>query len=153
MQHARDLLVVETAKVSQFNYLAASWISLGQALQCFVQTHQFTPRVGSKCCHFLQRDLLRAATALRVRVTTRVIDQDAPHYLRRDREEVRTIRPVHILLINQANVGFIYKGSGLKCVVFSFPDHVTASQAVEFVVDQRVQLVQSGLVPFAPLSE
>ena len=66
---------------------------------------------------------------------------------------MRTIRPVHILLINQADVGFVYQGSGLECVIFSFPAHVTAGQAVEFVVDQRVQLVQSGLVPIAPFSE
>jgi hypothetical protein len=41
----------------------------------------------------------------------------------------------------------------LKRVVFSLAAHVTAGEAVELVVDQRVQLVQSGLVPFAPLGE
>jgi hypothetical protein len=41
----------------------------------------------------------------------------------------------------------------LKCVVFALTTHVTTGEAVELVVDQRIQLVQSGLVPFAPLSE
>ena len=153
MQHTGDLLVVKTAKVSQLDYLAASWISLGEALECFVQTHQFASLLGNKCCHFLERDLLCAAASLCVTMTSRVVDQNAPHYLRGDREEVRTIRPVHIFLIDQSDVGFIYQGSGLKCVVFSLAAHVTAGQAVEFVVDQRVQLVQSGLLPIAPLSE
>jgi hypothetical protein len=153
MQHPRDLLVVETAKVSQLNYLAASRIALGETLQCFVQTHQFTALIGSNCRNFLERDLLRAAAALRVSMTPRVIDQNAPHDLRRDREEVGTIRPVHILLIDQANVRFVYQGSGLECVVFSLAAHVTASQAVQFVVDEGIQLVQSGLVSLAPLNE
>ena len=153
MQYDGDLLVVETAKVSQLNYLAAPRILFGQALQRFVQTNQFAALFWSDGGNFLERDLLRATASLCVSMSPRVVDQDAPHYLRRDREEVRTIRPVHILLINQTDVGFIDQGSGLKCVVFPLPAHVTARQAVEFVVDQRVQLVQSGLLPLAPLSE
>jgi len=97
--------------------------------------------------------LLRAAASLCVSVSPCVVDQDAAHDLRRDREEVRAIRPVHILLINHADVGLIYQGSGLKRVAFSLPAHVTTGEAVELVVDQRIQLVQGGLVPFAPLSE
>ena len=153
MQHAGDLLVVETAKVSQLDYLAASWISLSEALERFVQTHQFAALIRNDCSNFLERNLLRAAASLRVTVSSRVIDQDAPHDLGGDREEMRVICPVHILLIDHTDVSFIYQGSGLKCVIFPLPAHVTAGEAVEFVVDQRIQLIQSGLVPFAPLSE
>ena len=153
MQHPRDLLVVETAKVSQLDNLAAPWISLSQSLQRFVQTNQFAALLRSDCGNFLERDLLRAAASLCESMSSRVIDQDAAHDLGGDREEVRAIRPVHILLIDQANISFIYQSSGLKGVVFSLSAHVTAGEAVELVVDQRIQLVQSGLVPFAPLSE
>lgn len=34
-----------------------------------------------------------------------------------------------------------------------FPAHVTASEPVQFVVDQGIQLVQGGLVSVAPLGE
>ena len=153
MQHAGDLLVVETAKVSQLDYLTASRISLGQSLQCFVQTNEFAALIRSDCSNFLERDLLCAAASLCVGMSPRVIDQDAAHDLGGDREEVRAIRPVHILLIDHTDVSFIYQGSGLKCVVFSLSAHVTAGEAMKLVVDQWIQLVQSGLVPFAPLSE
>ena len=153
MQHAGDLLVVETAKVSQLDNLAAPWIVFGQSLQCFVQTNQFAALIGNDCGNFLERDLLRAAASLCVSMSPRVIDQDASHDLGGDCEEVRAIRPVHILLIDQSDVSFVYQGSRLKGVVFSLAAHVTAGEAVELVVDQRVQLVQSGLVPFAPLGE
>ena len=153
MQHPRDLLVVETAKVSQLDYLAATWIAFSQSLKCFVQQNQFAALIRSDCSNFLERDLLRAATSLCVSMSSRVIDQDASHDLGGDREEVGAIRPVHILLIDQTDVRFIYQSSGLKCMVFSLLAHVTAGEAMELVIDQRVQLVQSGLVSFAPLSE
>src|ERR1044072_223697 len=35
----------------------------------------------------------------------------------------------------------------------AFTTHVTTGEAVQFVVDQRVQLVERRLVPVAPLSE
>ena len=153
MQHTGDLLVVETTKISQLNHLTAPRISLGQSFQRFVQTNQFAALIRNDCSNFLERDLLRAAASLCVSMSSRVIDQDAAHDLGGDREEVRTIGPVYILLIDHSDVSFVYQGSGLKCVVFSLLAHVTAGEAVELVVDQRVQLVQSGLVPFAPLSE
>lgn len=153
MQHPRDLFVVETAKVSQLDYLAATWIAFSQSLQCFVQTNQLAALLRSDCSNFLERDLLRAAATLCVSMSPRVIDQDASHDLGGDRKKVRAIRPVHILLIDHTDVSFVYQSGGLKCMVFSLLAHVTAGEAMELVIDQRVQLVQSGLVPFAPLSE
>jgi hypothetical protein len=97
--------------------------------------------------------LLRAAATLCIRVTPRVIDQNAPHDLRGDREKVRTIGPVDVPLIDQANVGFVDEGGGLECVTSSLPAHVAAREAMQFFIDQRVQLVECRLIPVAPLSE
>ena len=94
-----------------------------------------------------------AAAALGVPVPPRVIDQNAPHNLRRDREEVRTIGPLHVLLIHETNVSFIDERGGLKGVALSFPAHVAARESVQFVVDQRIQLVERGLVAVAPFGE
>ena len=38
-------------------------------------------------------------------------------------------------------------------MAFALAAHVATSQAVQLVVDQRVQVIERGLVPFAPLSE
>ena len=38
-------------------------------------------------------------------------------------------------------------------MAFAFAAHVTAREAVQFVVDQWIQLVQSGLISVAPLGE
>jgi hypothetical protein len=82
-----------------------------------------------------------------------VIDQDASHDLRRDGEEMRTIGPVNIPLIDEANVSLIDQSGGLESVAFSFPAHVAPREPVQFVVDQGVQLVECGLISLAPLSE
>jgi hypothetical protein len=38
-------------------------------------------------------------------------------------------------------------------VALPFPAHVTAGEPVQFVVDQRIQLVERGLVSIAPFGE
>jgi NAD-dependent dihydropyrimidine dehydrogenase PreA subunit len=86
-------------------------------------------------------------------MTPRVIDQDATHNLCGDCEEVRTICPVDVLLIDETNVGFVDQCGGLQSVTLAFTTHVTAGEAMEFVVNERIQLVEGGLVPFAPFSE
>jgi hypothetical protein len=153
VQHARDLLIVETAKVSQLDHLTASFVHLRQTLKCFIQPEQLQTLIRSYSCSFFQRNLLRSAAALGVSVTPRMVDEYAPHYLRRDGEEVRTIGPMYVPLIYEADVSFVYEGGGLECVTFSLPAHVTSRKPAQFLVDQRIQLVECGLVPVAPLNE
>jgi hypothetical protein len=42
-----------------------------------------------------------------------VIDQDAPHLLGGNAEEVTAILPLHIALVNKAQIGFIHESGGL----------------------------------------
>ena len=58
-----------------------------------------------------------------------------------------------VSLIDETNVGFVYKGSGLEGVAFPFPAHVAPREPVQFVVDQRIELVKRGLIPVAPFGE
>ena len=60
---------------------------------------------------------------------------------------------MHIPLIYETYVSFVYECSGLEGVTFSLPAHITARKPVEFLIDQRIQLVQCGLVSVAPLDE
>lgn len=46
----------------------------------------------------------------------RLIDQDAPHHLRRDGEEMGAILPFHRLLVDQAQVGFVNESRCLQSV-------------------------------------
>jgi hypothetical protein len=152
-QDAGYLLVVQTAEVSQFNYLTATWIDLGETLERFVETNHFGSESGRDGRGLFERDLLRTAATFCVGMTPSVIDQNAAHDLCGDSEEVRAVGPMNVFLIDETNVSLIDERGGLKRVTLSFPAHVTAGKPVEFVVDQRVQLVECGLIPIAPLSE
>ena len=66
---------------------------------------------------------------------------------------MRAIGPTDVSLIDESYVSFVYQGSGLECVAFSLAAHVAAREAVKFVVDQRIQFVERGLITIAPLGE
>lgn len=60
---------------------------------------------------------------------------------------------MHVPLIDETNVSFVYEGGGLESVTFSLAAHVTTREPVQFFIDERVQLVESGLISVAPLGE
>ena len=66
---------------------------------------------------------------------------------------MRAIGPVNVSLVYETDVSFVDERGSLKSVTFSFAAHVTACEPVQFVIDQRIQLIQGGLVSIAPLSE
>ncbi len=129
-KYARDLFVVQAAEVAQLNDLAAARIHFRKTLQSFVQTNHFRSRGARNGGGFVERDLLRAAAAFCIGMTARVIDQNTPHDLCRDGEEVRTIGPVHVSLIDEANVSLVDQRGSLQCVALPFPAHVTAGKPV-----------------------
>jgi len=60
---------------------------------------------------------------------------------------------MNVLLIDQTNVRFVDQRGRLQRVALSFPAHVAAGEPVQLVVDQRIQLVERGLISVAPFSE
>ena len=86
-------------------------------------------------------------------VATRVVDEDAAHCLRRCRHEMGAVLPVHALVIDQPQVGFVDQGRGLQAVAGALAPHVVVRQTTEFVVDDRHQEGERKLIPVAPRSE
>ena len=130
IKYAGDFLVVQAAEVTQFHNLAAPWIHFRQTFQSFVESNHFRSGQTRDRGSFVERNLLRAAAAFGVRVTARVIDQNTPHNLRRDGEEVRTIGPMHVPLIDETNVSLVNQRGSLQRVILPFPAHVTAGKPV-----------------------
>ena len=60
----------------------------------------------------------------------RVIDQDAPHHLRRHAEEVRAILPVDAILAGESDVRLVDQGGGLQRVVWPFAAQIGSRRAV-----------------------
>src|SRR5215213_5272985 len=86
-------------------------------------------------------------------VTPRVVDQDTAHRLRRCRHEMGAVLPVHALVIDQPQVGFVDESRGLQAMAGALAPHVVVRQTTEFVVDDRHQEGERKLIPVAPGSE
>ena len=86
-------------------------------------------------------------------VATRVVDEDAAHGLRRCRHEMGAVLPVHALVVDQPQVGFVDQGRRLQAVAGALAPHVVVRQTTEFVVDDRHQEGERKLIPVAPRSK
>ena len=119
----------------------------------FINREQFS---GSRFGHgggFVERNLQRPAATFGVMMAARVVNQDAPHQLRRDAEKMSAVLPLHVLLIYQPQVGFIDQRRGLQSVAGAFAAHVTAGELSQLGVDQRQQLIERRLVAVAPIHQ
>ena len=80
-----------------------------------------------------------------------MVDQDAPHQLGGNAEEVSAILPGHPLLADQPHVGFVDERRGLKRVPRALIAHVGGGDPAQLVVHERRQLLESIAISAAPL--
>ena len=87
---------------------------------------------------------------LKVVTAAREINQDTPHQLRRDCEEVRAALPMHVARINEAQISLIDQRGRLQRLAGPLTAHVAPGYTVQFVMDQRNQLIERCLLTVAP---
>src|SRR5262249_29488739 len=75
-----------------------------------------------------------------------------PHQAGRNSEEVRAILTGHIA-VNQTQVRFVDQSRGLQGMTRSLAAHVVASQASQFVFNDRDQPVERDLIAFPPFKQ
>ena len=152
LEHLGRFFHAESAKEAHFDNLYFARIEPRQRVHRVIQRHQVRGTVAAHHCCLLQRNVLHAAAALQV-VTPRMLHQNAPHHLGRNREEMRAILPLHALVIHQAHVGFIDQRGGLQAVPRALALHVAARQTAQFVINDGSQLFERALVSAAPGAE
>jgi hypothetical protein len=74
-------------------------------------------------------------------VLTRVVDQDAPHHLRGDAEELRAALPGDAVLTGESEVRFVDQRGGLQRMVRPFMAKVRRGSPSQFTIDQWEQAV------------
>ena len=80
----------------------------------------------------------------------RVVDQNPPHYLCGDAEEVRTALPRHTLRADQSHVRLVDERRRLQSVIAAFPPKIGAGAAPELAIDKRHQVVARLQIPASP---
>ena len=79
-----------------------------------------------------------------------VIDEYPAHQLCRHGKEVRSVLPLHVPVVNEANIRLIDESRCLKRVAHVFATHVVFGQAAQLLVHQRCQSIQGCFVAAPP---
>jgi hypothetical protein len=87
------------------------------------------------------------------RVSPRVVDEDTPHHLCGDREEVAPAVEVHLALIDEAQVGLVHQRGGLEGVVGTLVPQLPCRDPAELQVDEGQELVACGRIAAAPVGQ
>jgi hypothetical protein len=86
-------------------------------------------------------------------VAARIIYKDMAHQLRGGGKKVDAGLPVSFLMIDKAQICFVNQRRSLKRVIWPLTTQIAACDLMEFVVDQRDQLIQSCLISLSPIDE
>ena len=86
-------------------------------------------------------------------MTTGVIDKDPAHDLRRDTKEVRSIPPVDLALVDEADVHLMNKSRRLQGVVGPLVPKLARGNATEFPIDERQQLIEGSPAAATPVNK
>ena len=92
-------------------------IELLQASQTLIERKHFVRAVGRQEDHFVKRQFCLPTATLGTQLPPRVIDQNAPHEVRGDSEEMRSVLPVGISLSHEFYVGLMHESSRLQSMV------------------------------------
>src|SRR5687767_1134745 len=90
------------------------------------------------------------ASSLCSLMRSREVHQNTAHQLCRNSKEVRPVLPTHRFPIDESEIGFVNKRCRLKRVIQTLTRHVVFGEPVEFLVDERRQLLQRLMISIAP---
>ncbi len=133
-----DGVVVSSGEMTKFHHAGREWVLGGQSGQGVVERKQ--PIILVRLGDFAEFDAFESAAVLLTTPATGGIDKDAPHCLGGRAEEVSTILPAGVVArADQAEIGFVHEGGGLKCLIARFVRHSRSRKLSQFVVDERKQ--------------
>src|ERR1017187_4464999 len=143
------LFHAESAKKTHFDNLHFARIELSQQVHGVIERHQIGKPFAAHHGRLVQGNMQHIAPAFQV-MAPRVVNQNAPHQLARNREKMGAILPLHALVIHQSHVGFVDQGGGLQAMTGALTFHVASRQAVKFVIDDWSQAVESSSISITP---
>ena len=80
----------------------------------------------------------------------RMIDQNAPHHLRSDPEEMRAILPDDAILADKSDVCLVDQGGGLQRVFLPLAAEIGGRPPPQLPVDKREQVVACLEISMTP---
>jgi hypothetical protein len=139
LERLGGLFRADAAIETQLYHSASSRVHGGKRLESVVEGQQLLTAIARRVQGFFPRAAgSRRAATLSGAVTVRVINQDAPHQLRGQGEELRAILPTDTRSGTEPQPRLIDQGRGLEGAAWALLAHVTVGEAMELVMDERV---------------
>jgi len=91
-----------------------------------------------------QRENRRISPSLLAARSSRVVDQDPAHGLRRHGEEVCTVLPLHARLVDESDPGLVHQCRTLQRVIAALGREAPSRERSQLVVELGEQLVVRG---------
>jgi hypothetical protein len=79
-----------------------------------------------------------------------MIDQDAPHHLTRDSEELPAVLPHDLPLIDQPQICLVHEGRRLQRVPAAFAAQLPSRPPAQVLIHDRHELVAGGGIASTP---
>ena len=133
--------------------LFRSLVHRRQGLERIVEGDEIVPRLVRHDQRVIKRHSDGPTTALLVTLRPRDVHEDAPHQPRGHREEVGPVLPVDVLDVDQPEVGLVHQRRGLQAVPAALARQAAPRDPAQFIVYERNQLVEGGLIAFPPCEE
>jgi hypothetical protein len=143
----------EPPKATQLDDSALTRVDPGQARQRIVECHHIDVPDAGLVDHLAERERYMRAAALRGVAAASVVDENTPHQLRRDCEEVRPILPAYLALIDDAHVDLMDQRGCLEGVPAAFLAQITAGEPSQLGIDDWKEPIQRIAIAFAPVEE
>ena len=93
------------------------------------------------------------AAALLVSPRARVVDKDVAHDAGGHCEEMCAVLPCDVLCVHPPQIRLVHKRGGLQTVPNALVTHVLPRDTMEFVVDERSQLLERLFVALPPFQQ
>jgi hypothetical protein len=152
--HFRRFLHGEPAEETQLHHPALLRVYLFQLRQRLIYGEQVYVALGCNRHCLVERNAMLATTSLESAAAASMANQNPPHHLRSNAEELRPVLPFHSVLVNQSEINLVHQRGRLKRVTGALPAEKSYGLTVQFFIYDRQQarfaagLRVSGKGPF-----
>lgn len=143
----------KAAEEAEFDDFGFAGVLEGEGVQGVIKGFEVAAAGRGEADDFVEAELFGTGTAFGAFAFADLINEDLPHEMGSDSEEVGPAFPIGEFLGDEAKVGFVDKGGGLESGHVALAAEVTVGQTVQFLIDERCQEIEGGFVAALPIDE
>ena len=136
-EHLRGLFHAEAAEEAELDDLRSAGVRPGQSVQRVIERHHFTGSHRKEIDGQVHIHKRGSGAALRGGLPAGPVDKDSPHHARRDGKKVRSMLPIDLMHIHQAQIRLVDQVGGLQGVSGTFVPQEMGGHSAELPINAR----------------